>query len=95
MIDSRRCPIINSASMLFRVMRQAYDARSAIVHGGSPPQDTRLPDNQSASLPTFIDAIEEVVRLGLRKALSYCKQGTKTKLKTHRRQTLRPGVGPI
>ena len=49
---------------VFRVMRRAYDARSAIVHGGSPA-DTRLPDNQSAKLATFIDAIEELVRLGL------------------------------
>lgn len=53
---------------IFRVMRQAYDARSAIVHGGSP-QETHLPDNKSASLQTFIDAIEELVRLGLYKAL--------------------------
>jgi hypothetical protein len=49
---------------VFQVMRRAYDARSAIVHGGS------LPDNESADLPAFIDAIEELVRLGLRKALS-------------------------
>jgi len=61
---------------IYRVMRQAYDARSAIVHGGSP-NDTRLPDNQSASLPTFIDAIEELVRLGLRKALSMREDGRK------------------
>ena len=61
---------------VFRVMRQAYDARSAIVHGGSP-KDTRLPDNQSASLPTFIDAIEELVRLGLRKGLSMKEDGKK------------------
>jgi hypothetical protein len=54
---------------VFRLMRRAYDARSAIVHGGSP-DDTRLPDNQSAKLGTFIDVIEELVRLGLRKGLS-------------------------
>jgi Apea-like HEPN len=54
---------------VFRVMRRAYDARSAIVHGGSP-NDTRLPDNPSAQLHTFTDAIEELLRLGLRKALS-------------------------
>ncbi len=54
---------------IFRVMRRAYDARSAIVHGGLP-KDTRLPDDQSAELPTFIDAIEELVRLALRKVLS-------------------------
>jgi hypothetical protein len=61
---------------LFRVMRRAYDARSAIVHGGSP-KDTRLPDDQSATLPTFIDAIEELVRLGLRKGLSMKEDGKK------------------
>ena len=57
-------------------MRRAYDARSAIVHGGSP-KDTRLPDNPSAKLPTFIAAIEELVRLGLRKELSMKKAGKK------------------
>lgn len=61
---------------IFRVMRRAYDARSAIVHGGSP-DDTRLPDNQTASLPTFIDVIESLVRLGLRKALSMKEDGKK------------------
>jgi hypothetical protein len=61
---------------IFLVMRQAYDARSAIVHGSSP-KETRLPDNQSANLPTFIDAIEELVRLGLRKALSMREEGRK------------------
>jgi hypothetical protein len=61
---------------IFRIMRQAYDARSAIVHGGFP-RETGLPDNQSATLPTFIDAIEELVRIGLRKALSMKKDGKK------------------
>jgi hypothetical protein len=61
---------------IYRAMRQAYNARSAIVHGGSP-KETRLPDNQSANLPTFIDAIEELVRLGLRKALSMKEDGKK------------------
>jgi hypothetical protein len=61
---------------IFRVMRQAYDARSAIVHDGSP-KETCLPNNQSGKLPTFIDAIEELVRLGLRKALSMKEGGKK------------------
>jgi hypothetical protein len=59
---------------VFRVMRRAYDVRSAIVHGGSP-ENTHLPDNQSADLRTFIDAVEDVVRLGLRKALSMKQDG--------------------
>jgi Apea-like HEPN len=61
---------------IFCVMRRAYDVRSAIVHGGSP-SDTRLPGDLSASLLTFIDAIEELVRLGLRKALSMNEEGKK------------------
>ena len=50
-------------------MRDAYDVRSAIVHGGSP-KETPLPDDQSATQSAFTDVIEELVRLGLRKALS-------------------------
>ena len=46
------------------------------MHGGSP-KDTRLPDDQSAQLPIFIDAIEELVRLGLRKGLSMKEDGKK------------------
>jgi hypothetical protein len=54
---------------IFLVMRRAYDARSAVVHGGSPTE-IHLPGNKSATLPTFIDTIEELVRLGIRKAFS-------------------------
>lgn len=53
----------------YQVMRRAYDARSTVVHGGSP-KDTRLPDNQAADLSTFTDAIEDLVRLALKKALA-------------------------
>jgi hypothetical protein len=63
---------------VFRVMRQAYDARSAIVHGGSP-KDTRLPNDSSAKLPALTDAVEELVRLGLRKALAMKDEGAKLK----------------
>lgn len=61
---------------IFRIARSAYDARSAVVHGGSP-KDTRLPDNPSANLSAFIDTLEELVRLGLHKALSMGKEGKK------------------
>jgi hypothetical protein len=61
---------------IFRIMRQAYDARSAIVHGGTP-EVTRLRDNQSPRLPIFIDTIEELVRLGLHKALAMKEDGKK------------------
>ena len=61
---------------VFRVMRQAYDNRSAIVHGGSAGE-TCLPDNHSANLSTFIDAIEELVRLAISKALAMKADGKK------------------
>lgn len=61
---------------VYRVMRRAYDARSSIVHGGSP-KNASLPDNESAKLPAFTDAIEELVRLGLKKVLAMKEGGTK------------------
>ncbi|MGH9196471.1 MAG: hypothetical protein ACRD1T_12100 [Acidimicrobiia bacterium] len=59
---------------VYQLMRRAYDARSAIVHGGSPKK-TGLPDNQCATLQVFTDAIEEMVRLGLRKAIALPEEG--------------------
>lgn len=61
---------------VYRLMRRAYDARSSIVHGGSP-KSTSLPDDEAAKLPAFTDAIEELVRLGLRKALGLKEGGKK------------------
>jgi hypothetical protein len=52
---------------VFRIMRKAYDARSAIVHGGASP----------TALPSFIDNVEHLVRLGLREALAMKKDGNK------------------
>jgi hypothetical protein len=80
-----------SEQEVFRVMRRAYDARSAIVHGGSP-KDTRLPDNQVADLATFIDAIEDLVRLGLRKALSMKEDGSKIRQPEYWDSLLFPNV---
>lgn len=54
---------------VFRVMQRAYDARSSVVHGDLP-RDTRVFGNQAAGLAMFTDEIEELVRLGLRKALT-------------------------
>jgi len=61
---------------VFHLIRRAYGVRSAIVHGGSP-KDTRLPDNPSTNLATFTDAVEDLVRLGLRKALFVKEDGKK------------------
>lgn len=65
-----------SETEVFRVMRQAYDARSSVVHGGTM-KALRLPDNDSASLRIFIDVVEELVRLGIFKALSMKEDGHK------------------
>jgi hypothetical protein len=56
---------------VFRVMKRAYDVRSTIVHGGTlKGKDTHLPDNREADLLIFVRAVEEIVRLAIRKALS-------------------------
>ena len=46
------------------------------MHGGLP-KDPWLPDTPSATVPTFIDAIEELLRLGFRKRLSMKEGGKK------------------
>ena len=61
---------------VFGVMRRAYDVRSTIVHGGRP-KETSLPDNPSATAPEFVDRIEELMRLALRKALSLREEGSR------------------
>ncbi len=53
---------------VFDLMRKAYDARSRVVHGGTINR-TDLPDKPDATLREFVSAFEEVMRLGLRKAL--------------------------
>jgi Apea-like HEPN len=61
---------------IFHVMREAYNARSTIVHGGTPKR-TRLPHNQSADLHIFTSEVERLVRTGLRKALAMAKDAVK------------------
>lgn len=61
---------------VYRIMLKAYDVRSALVHGGTPT-DTKLPNDPDASLATFIDTIEELMRRALCKALAMRKDGTK------------------
>jgi hypothetical protein len=59
---------------IYRIMRRAYDARSSIVHGGSP-KITSLPNNESANVTEFTNVVEELVRLALRKALEMQERG--------------------
>jgi hypothetical protein len=55
---------------VFQIMRRAYDARSAVVHTGASPSDTQLPGDKGASLSSFIDVVEDLVRRALRKTLT-------------------------
>lgn len=58
----------------FAMMRRAYDARSAIVHGGTP-RDIRVPGNESSSIADFTLCLAEFVRLALQKALLLAADG--------------------
>ncbi len=53
---------------VFNLMRKAYDVRSQVVHGGSI-NNTGLPDKPGATLRELVAALEDVMRLGIRKAL--------------------------
>jgi hypothetical protein len=64
----------------FRLMRSAYDARSAIVHGGSADEDDlKLPNVGSVTLVKFVEAVEDALRSALHKAIEI-KPLTKNKL---------------
>jgi hypothetical protein len=54
----------------FRLMRSAYDSRSAIVHGGSVEEsDLKLPSIGTVALMKFVEAVEEALRSALHKAI--------------------------
>lgn len=54
----------------FRLMRNAYDARSAIVHGGEVAESTlSLPGEGKVSLLKFVDTIEDVLRVALHRSI--------------------------
>jgi hypothetical protein len=63
-------PIYGRHDML-DVMQRAYDARSAIVHGGHPnPKKIFLPDDRPGTPGAFSDAVEHIIRLAILKAIA-------------------------
>jgi len=63
---------------IWRFMRGAYDARSIIVHGGTPDERDLLGfDRQPLGLAAFADELEEVMRLALQRAVSMVADGQK------------------
>jgi hypothetical protein len=59
-----------SRKELYRFMRNAYDARSAVVHGGLPDDNVlKLPQKGKVSLSEFVDFTEDVLRVALLKAV--------------------------
>ncbi len=57
-----------SQRQVYQVLRRAYDARSTIVHGGEA-RKAALPDAPDANLNQLVAAIEEILRLALRRAI--------------------------
>ena len=53
---------------VFRVMREGYDIRSQVVHGGTAGK-CRLPDKHDANVSDLAGAVEGIMRVGLRKGL--------------------------
>ncbi len=55
---------------VFRIMRNAYDARSAVVHGDLPRDKVlKVPQEVKVSLAQFVDFTEDVLRCALLKAV--------------------------
>lgn len=55
---------------LLRFMKQAYDARSRISHGGTSPSSVKVPGREAeVSLREFVEEINLVLRRSLRKAI--------------------------
>jgi len=60
----------------FKHMRNAYNARSALVHGGEQdPRLLTLPGEGRVTLERFVEAVEQSVRLALVKAVSSSPHG--------------------
>ena len=54
---------------VFDLMRSGYNVRSTIVHGNSPKPKDLIVKGEQVPLSDFVQAIEDVVRDGLRTAL--------------------------
>lgn len=64
---------VYSQREVFRIMYDAYGVRSKIVHGSKRSRKKskiRLPGKEDVDLNEFADNIEDILRLGLHKALS-------------------------
>jgi hypothetical protein len=60
-------------------MRRAYDARSAIAHGGEPaPSQLKFKGNVVV-LEEFCNTLNEIVRTGLVRAINYAEQKSVSK----------------
>jgi hypothetical protein len=55
---------------VFETMRSAYNVRSKIVHGDSPKGGDLMVGGAVVSLPEFVQAIEDILRQGLREAVA-------------------------
>ena len=56
---------------IFKHMKRAYDARSAVVHGLGEPgrEQLKTPTGDPLSLPDFVKVTEDLVRIALKKAI--------------------------
>jgi hypothetical protein len=61
---------------VFKLMRSAYDSRSAVAHGGSPdPKEMKI-KGKRVELPELVKATRTVVAQGCRRALAAAASGT-------------------
>ncbi len=63
-------PLDMTKREVLKLMKSAYDARSAVAHGGSPdPKDMKI-KGQRVELPELVKVTRTVVTAGCRKAVA-------------------------
>src|SRR5439155_14637190 len=67
---------VHSPRHIYEIMREAYRARSQIVHGEDPTR-TRLPTKSDATLDELAATVEDLIRVGIREGLAAVGAGSK------------------
>jgi hypothetical protein len=66
---------------IYDFMRKAYDARSRIAHGNEPTRAQLKFKGNTIPLEEFCKVLNEIVRMGLVKAIDYAERNSRSDFK--------------
>jgi hypothetical protein len=67
---------------IYDFMRRAYDARSRIAHGNEPDPSRLKFKGNAVTLEQFCNTLNDIVRMGLVRAISYTERNSVGKFNT-------------